>query len=131
MSRNHRSLRILLVDDDPTIRELFAFHLTHAGHVVIEAASADQAETIWWVDEQSFDLLISDYHMAGKKGDTLVNRFCAVAPWLKCLLVSGHDPSEFRIDAGLHGRVATLKKPVTSQRLLKSIDDLLNRKSEG
>jgi len=63
-------LRILIVEDDPAVRELISVNLTHAGFAVVEAEDAEQAWVI--VREQAPDAAIVDWMLPGMSGFHLV-----------------------------------------------------------
>jgi len=82
--------RILLVDDDPDILEIMSLELKDDGRFVVDTCrSAD--EGLQKTDQQKYDVIVSDLHMPGKDGATLVrelrDRNCS------CLIIiySGHD----------------------------------------
>lgn len=64
-----RRKRILVVDDEPQMCELVKAMLEHDSHIVLTATSASDAMTL--LEQESFDLMITDYLMPGMKGDQL------------------------------------------------------------
>jgi CheY-like chemotaxis protein len=55
--------KILLVDDDETIRETLSVLLEHSGFQVVVAANVNDALSL--ISSQTFDVLLSDLHMPG------------------------------------------------------------------
>jgi CheY-like chemotaxis protein len=65
-------LHVLVVDDDEAIRGLVQLILIEAGHRVSTARSGEQA--LGLIDEEVFDLILTDYRMPGMSGAELVGR---------------------------------------------------------
>jgi PAS domain S-box-containing protein len=86
---NGRSLRILLVDDDPLVLAGTEAMLEELGHAPVHiAASAEQALRVLERDG-GFDLLLTDHMMPGLTGMQLAARARALHPSLPILLASG------------------------------------------
>jgi CheY-like chemotaxis protein len=109
---------ILLVDDEPATRRVFARFLTSAGYRVIEAADGVGA-----IEEMALSgrigLLIADVRMPGMDGPEMVATVRRHQPDLPVLFVSGYAPPE-RMPAG----VRFLAKPFESAELLKVVGEL-------
>lgn len=78
---------ILLVDDDPQVRQVTASLLDAYGYQVIEAASGDQA--LGKLNE-AIDLLLTDFAMPGMNGAELARRVRQVSPQLPILFITGY-----------------------------------------
>lgn len=115
--------RILVVDDEEMIRELFSDELSDAGYRVITAESAEDA-----LDKMSFgmpDLIILDIRMPGKTGLELledVRRNSANVPVIICTALRGlHD--DYTI---WEGHVAAyLNKPVDLNELRAKVQEAI------
>jgi CheY-like chemotaxis protein len=84
-----RSLRILLVDDDPLVLAGTAAMLEELGHDAVQiAASGEEALRLLERDD-GFDLLLTDHMMPGLTGMQLAARARALHPGLPILLASG------------------------------------------
>ena len=109
---------ILLVDDEPGTRRVFARFLTNAGYRVIEAADGVEA-----IEQMALSgrigLLIADVRMPGMDGPEMVAAVRRHQPDLPVILVSGYAPPE-RMPAG----VRFLAKPFESAELLKVVSEL-------
>ncbi len=85
----HRTGRVLLVDDDITVRQLIAEALTDEGHIVTEADRA--APALELLRAASFDLLITDLGLpGGMTGQQLAAAALAIQPALKLLAITGY-----------------------------------------
>jgi two-component system, cell cycle sensor histidine kinase and response regulator CckA len=113
---------ILLVEDEPLIRELSRDMLERQGYRVILASSAKEAELIGY-SAGSFDLLITDAVMPNITGAELARRLRAAHPGLKVLYISGYaDDPPAGDEAG-----AYLQKPFSADSLGRKIRQMLSR----
>jgi len=117
---------ILLVEDEPLIRELSRDMLERQGYRVILAANAKEAEQIGG-RAGTFDLLVTDTVMPNITGAELARRLRAVHPGLKVLFISGYaDNAEERDETGADG-AAFLQKPFSADSLGRKIRQMLSR----
>jgi CheY-like chemotaxis protein len=72
MERPRRKRRLLVVEDEPIIRDLICEHLVEAGYCVDTAASVDQAATC--VSGRQLDLIVLDLMLADSAGETFLAR---------------------------------------------------------
>lgn len=80
---------ILLVDDDPMVREVTAAMLDDLGYAVVEAESGSEALDLLG-REARIGLVIADYAMPGMTGADLSRRVEAQRPGLPVLLITGY-----------------------------------------
>ena len=86
-------LRILVIDDDPVMRELLAALLGFAGHDIQTVASGDAA--LPRLATESFDLVLTDLHMPGLQGHHLATELLNLrGPDTLLVGMSGSHPSE-------------------------------------
>ncbi len=102
---------ILVVDDEPCVRDICVQFLSMSGYDV--AASCSGEEALEAVARQPYDLLILDLAMQGMSGLAAFSRLRAIAPGAKAVVVSGSlDRFESELEhaqgAGLAG---ILEKP--------------------
>jgi DNA-binding NtrC family response regulator len=113
---------ILLVDDDPDVREFMELALEEAGHSVRSAGNAEEALRIL-SGAPEIDLLVTDVVMPGASGVELARRAVAMRPELHVLFVTGYTrniaPAEL-------ARSAVLDKPFASDQLLHAVDRVLH-----
>jgi two-component system, cell cycle sensor histidine kinase and response regulator CckA len=118
--------RILLVEDDRSIRELAAAVLEEHGYHVLQAASAEEAIRCW---EQTgtVDVLLTDVVMGGMDGHELANRLAASHPGLRVLYMSGYSErgvvQQGLLEPGRH----FLPKPFQPQELLGKVGEVLSK----
>jgi PAS domain S-box-containing protein len=83
-----RALRVLLVEDDPDLREVSQQMLEILGCEVRTAASAEQAQEV--LGQARFDLLLTDYSLPGRNGAELAKHARTVQPGLVVVISSGY-----------------------------------------
>ncbi len=117
---------ILLVEDEPLVRELSRDMLERQGYRVILASDANEAEHLG-ANAGSFDLLITDAIMPGVSGIELARRIRVSHPGMKVLFISGYtdEPGE-RDRTGAEG-AAFLQKPFSADSLGRKIRQILSR----
>jgi PAS domain S-box-containing protein len=118
-----RQRTVLIVDDEPEVRQLFTYVLSGAGFHVLTAANGREA--IDSVRNRSVDLVLCDLVMPEKEGLETIQQLRASHPRMKVVAVSGAFGGSFLKAARLMGASATLSKPVSPERLLQTVTDAL------
>jgi NO-binding membrane sensor protein with MHYT domain/nitrogen-specific signal transduction histidine kinase len=118
-----RPLRILLVEDDPSVAAVTDAMLTDFGHKVHRAANADEAQRVLWSDAE-VDVLFSDVVMpGGMNGVELAKHAVSQRASLKVLLTSGFAGES--LDEWLsQGAWPFLRKPFLSTELAQALASL-------
>lgn len=114
--------RILVVDDEPSVREWLRVGLHYAGHTVATAADGFEALTV----PGTFDLLLTDLVMPRMTGVELARQIRSREPDLKVLYLTGFSDQLFARKRTLWEGEAFLDKPATVQATLEAIEMLLN-----
>jgi CheY-like chemotaxis protein len=94
----HRTLRVLLAEDDDDLRALTARTLRKNGHQVFEAGCAEKALEIFASQRGAFDTLVSDVVMPDKSGVTLADEVRKIKPEIDVILMSGYIDDKVHID---------------------------------
>jgi two-component system cell cycle sensor histidine kinase/response regulator CckA len=117
--------RILLVEDNPRLRELTQTILEFSGFVVLPAK--DGAEALSLMQSAGpFDLVITDLVMPGISGIQLADQLSASGP-IKVLFVSGCEADEIvSLPELLRKGAKFLSKPFTAATLRLRVEALLN-----
>jgi two-component system, OmpR family, response regulator len=89
-----RVRRVLVVDDDPDLREMFVALIEQYGIAVDAASSAEEALAL--VDASTPDLVFLDIAMPTTSGADLARTLRAKNPSLRLVAVSGYDPAHVR-----------------------------------
>jgi DNA-binding NtrC family response regulator len=118
-SRGHATPRILVVDDEPSIRLLCRVNLELAGYEVLEADSLATVRAT--LAEENVDVLVLDVHLRGERSDDLVAECHARRPRVPVVLVTGSvditNPSVSDADA-------ILPKPFELDDFLRAVGEL-------
>lgn len=109
--------RILVLDDDQSVREVLVESLKAAGYDVFEASSGEQALAA--LPEFDPDLIVLDFVMPGLNGAEVAARVRQTRPKQKILMVSGHYNSALLRAAG--GNIPVLKKPFDGETLVRHV----------
>jgi CheY-like chemotaxis protein len=120
-----RAATVLVVDDEPPIRELQKRVLTQAGYDVYTVVDADHALQ-WISEEHPVDLVIADVNMPDVTGDEMARQIRALRPDLKILFVTGFADRLFANQPVLWADQAYLDKPFTQRGLLEAVSLLLH-----
>ena len=115
-------LRILVVEDEPDLRETLADALTVA-RAQVEAA--DDGEKAWLLFRASrYDLILSDHRMPVCTGMELLRRIRGTGSAVPFILASGQDLEPFQAQLKVDARLRLLPKPFSVARLLEVVADL-------
>jgi PAS domain S-box-containing protein len=117
--------RILLVEDDSSVRKAMRTLLSIEGFDVVAAATAEEA-LLQMQEDSAFDLLISDYHLeSGRTGTEVIGAARRlIAPDFKAILVTGDTSSAVRDIQG-DAKLRIASKPINSGELLSLVRTLL------
>ena len=119
---------ILIVDDEVAVRRRLRSTLAPLGHLVLEAATAEEAVRCFEEADASLDLLIADVHLPlGASGVRVALELRSLIPSLRIILTSGFPPSLWDDqDAAEWSEIpsdsaATLNKPFSAADLLEAV----------
>ena len=134
MSRSHEpsssprgSETVLLVEDEPTVRQLAARILRRQGYTVLEAS--DGAEALAFVERSGdlhIDLLFTDIVMPHMGGYALMEKLRQIRPEIKVQLTSGYTDSTTIIVNRLDYGIDFLGKPFTPSALARKVREVLD-----
>ncbi|MDP6529718.1 MAG: sigma-54 dependent transcriptional regulator [Gemmatimonadota bacterium] len=111
--------RILIVDDDESIRSSMERVLSYEGYDVRCAASGPEALDA--LADRRMDLALFDIKMPGMDGLELLERVGKAHPDLVCIMVSGHGTVQTAVEAAKLGAFDFLEKPPDRDRVLLTI----------
>lgn len=115
---------ILVVDDELGIRALLSEILTDEGHSVELAENAAQARA--FREENQPDLVLLDIWMPDVDGVTLLKEWGSSGQLtMPVIMMSGHGTIDTAVEATKVGAHAFLEKPITMQKLLKTVENAL------
>lgn len=117
--------RVLLVEDDPGIRELVSYILESKGYRVVSATDGREALQLARNDKEAFDLLLTDLIMPGMGGKELTGQLQRRLPGLKVLYISGFSRDRLSEEELQRANARFLPKPFTPEALLDQVRQLL------
>lgn len=115
--------RILVVDDDPAIREAAALSLEKAGHSVVRAGSLAAARQA--LQRESFAVVLCDIYLPGETGLELLAELAGLGNAPKVILMTARGSLETAMDATRLGAWEYLAKPFSVHELVALVDKLL------
>ena len=117
---------LLIVDDDNNTLASLARAFRMAGH---EATVCDNAaRALELVKSQPFDMMLSDVVMPGKDGLALLEDLRNLGIGLPVVMISGQASIEMAVRATRLGAVDFLEKPLSTGKLLLTVDNVLKLK---
>lgn len=118
--------RILLVDDDSSVREMLTRVLVGEGYLVLPAASGEEGLKI--AAGTHIDLVLLDLNMPGQNGWDTFERLTADNPLVPVIIITARSNQLFTALAS--GVGALLEKPLDFPNLLQAIANLLAESEE-
>ncbi|HXH83975.1 MAG TPA: response regulator [Candidatus Tectomicrobia bacterium] len=120
--------RILVIDDDPDVREIVREALEAAGHEVREADDGDGGLAL--LRQSPADLVITDIFMPGKEGLETILDVRQEFPGIKIIAISGGGglrTLDYLPAAREFGAILAIPKPFDCDLLVAAVRDLLAR----
>ena len=120
--------KILVVDDEPVIRQLVSQVLTDEGHAVETADNA--AEALKMVKSKRYPLILLDIKMPGMSGVELYKQFQKIAPSLtkRVVFITGDVMGKRTMDFLDKTKTPCLMKPFDAKQLKTEIKRILARR---
>ena len=118
-------LRVLIVDDDDSLRKVLYRILENGGYDVLAAGSGAEAVAICRTSRHPIDLLVTDYNMPGMNGLEVARECSALHSDLPVLYISGsYQGEELRTELEKRKR-GFLAKPFRREELLRKAKEML------
>ncbi len=112
-------LRVLVVDDEPTILAMFADVLRHAGFDV--EATPTMADALDLLTDRRFDAIVADLQLPDIRPFDTIAALRASAPDSRIVVCSAFLTEELRRNAREFGATAVLEKPLASEQLVAAV----------
>ena len=113
------SERILLIDDDDSIRKVIGYMLDEAGYTAETAASAEAGLKAF--SAQRPDLVLSDIKMPKKDGIQLLGEFKSIDASVPVIILTAFGTVETAVEAMKRGAADYLTKPISRDELLMTV----------
>ncbi len=119
--------KILVVDDEPAIREMIGFALSRAGFSYIEAADAAQAEAT--IDREIPDLILLDWMLPGQSGIEFVKQLRSdpLTRPVPVIMLTARGEEEDKVRGLKDGADDYVTKPFAPKELVARIEAVLRR----
>jgi two-component system cell cycle response regulator CpdR len=115
--------RILLAEDDESLRRFLAAALVKAGHEVTDFGDGEQA--FQCLGANSFDLLLTDIVMPGLDGIELAKRAAEIDENIKIMFITGFAAVALHPSANAPKRAKVLSKPFHLREIVQEIDRMI------
>jgi two-component system, NtrC family, response regulator AtoC len=115
-------LQVLVVDDEPAIRQVFTSALNKAGYPVESAGSA--AEALAKLDKTAFDVVLCDVFMPVTDGIELIKLARARGHGATFIMVTAFASVDSAIDAIKAGAWDYITKPVHNEEILRRLEQI-------
>jgi YesN/AraC family two-component response regulator len=118
--------RILLIDDDDSVRTVLRLMLAQFGHTVIEARNGREGMELF--THANADLVITDIVMPEKEGLEVLREMREIHPPVRIIAISGGgrvNPKDYLRMAKFLGAAGVLAKPISSEALIATINEVL------
>jgi two-component system, cell cycle sensor histidine kinase and response regulator CckA len=117
---------ILLVEDDPQLRQLSSTVLSHCGYNVLVAASPEEGIAVCQANHRDIRLLVTDVVMPRMNGRQLAEQIVQVCPNLRVLYISGYTNNAIVHYGVLDPGLWFLPKPFSLSALVAKVREVLD-----
>ncbi|MDM8524443.1 sigma-54 dependent transcriptional regulator [Desulfococcaceae bacterium HSG8] len=115
---------VMIVDDEPSIRQSLSGLLSDEGFEVITASNGYEALKI--IDEEPPDLVLLDIWMPGIDGIETLKEIKKDNPFIQIIIITGHGTIETAVKATKLGAFDLIEKPLSIDRIIVAINNALN-----
>ena len=124
-NNNNQTSKILIVDDERTIRESLKEILDYHHFVCLEARDGKEALDV--LAKNSIDLVLLDIQLPRINGMEVLKRSLANKPDLPIIIITGQGTVQLAVDAIKSGAYDFLEKPLEAERTLITIQNALEK----
>lgn len=125
--RKNKTIRLLLVDDDPNMQRMVALFLNRNNYNLDIAGNGRKA--LEQMEKTKYDLVISDMQMPLMDGSELVRIMRAKKSKIPVILISAYNSADMPYEIDTTNFAAVLFKPFDSTNLISTINKVLGIKS--
>jgi len=117
---------ILLVEDEPRVRDAVQRALESYGYEVLSATHPEEARSVFAENIEGIDILLTDVVMPGYDGKQLHDRLCEGNPDLPVLFMSGYTDRAILDNGVLDPGVPFIQKPFSPAQLVRKVRSVLD-----
>ncbi|MCF8112240.1 MAG: response regulator [Desulfotignum sp.] len=125
MKPDNQNYTILLVDDEPGIRNVLDITLTHAGFKVWPASNGDQGWDLF--RENHPDIVITDIKMPGIDGIDLLKQIKEISPDTEVIMITGHGDMDLAVKSLQYEAADFITKPIDSAEIETAVQKAVDR----
>jgi putative two-component system response regulator len=118
--RKKANARLLIVDDEPMIRQLLVHHLTKLGYECTQVEGGREALEL--LQSSSFDAVLSDILMPSMNGIELLGRIKSLNQELAVVVISGDPHLQDAVEAMKFGADDFIRKPIDFEEVSRGLD---------
>lgn len=122
-------MKVLVAEDDATLREEVTELLRNDGHTVQAVADGDEA--LRCIEAEAFDLALVDWNMPGTTGGQVLRRAREIRPRTAVIVMTGYGNVETAVEALRSGAKDFLQKPFDVASLEKTIQSIRDELAAG
>ncbi len=122
--------RILIVEDEISVRDFATIALSEYGYTIYSTSSVAEALDVFEREKGHFDLVLTDVVLPDRSGVELVEQLLTTKPNLKVLLSSGYTDQKSQWDKIQGKGLPFLQKPYTLATILQTVKEVLVLSSE-
>lgn len=119
--------KILVIDDENTLRHFLRLNLQEQGYHVSEAANGETALRL--IDHNTFDVALIDLHLSDMNGLEIVRHLRNIRPQTSVIILTAYATVDSAIEALRQGTHDYLTKPCETSELLASVADGIARQT--
>jgi len=112
---------VLIVENEPLVREAMEDILTAGGHNAISTGSGQEGIAVYLDRQQEIGLVILDMRLPGMDGPAILKELRRINPGLKAIVSSAYDEQEIKRGFNGESAISILKKPFDAEELLSSV----------
>jgi two-component system, cell cycle sensor histidine kinase and response regulator CckA len=120
---------ILLVEDDPQLRQLSSSVLTHCGYKVLVAGGPEEGFELFKANQRDIRLLVTDVVMPRMNGRQLAEQIALISPNIRVLYISGYTSNAIVHYGVLDPGLWFLPKPFSLSALVAKVREVLDSKT--
>ena len=117
---------VLVVEDEPAVREIAVAILTDLGYRVLEAADGAEGLRVFGANAAAIELLLTDVILPGPvRGREMAEQITAIRPEIRTLFMSGYTENSIVHHGRLDDGVQLISKPFKREQLARKVAEAL------
>jgi CheY-like chemotaxis protein len=114
-------MRILIVEDNASLRQLLASLFTNAGHEVVAMVEDGSEQVEIEIKRTQPDIICLDYNLPGRDGITILQSIQAIAPQIDVLFMTASDEKDLAERAADAGASGFIRKPFGQVQIMREL----------